>query len=164
MRASSRSPIAALRIVTRAKYPISATRHRRCGARTFFRSISRPKPRRPPFATASRAGRSTVSYGVAAAAPAFIALAPHLPQNQWLVCAMEAHVCVYQTARDLAARGAEVQVVADAVCSRAKPNWKLGLELAAAAGATVTSTEVAVFDLLRRAGTDEFKTLSQLIK
>src|SRR5579884_470261 len=34
----------------------------------------------------------------AAAAPAFVALAPHLPQNQWLVCGMEAHVCVYQTA------------------------------------------------------------------
>jgi nicotinamidase-related amidase len=100
----------------------------------------------------------------AAAAPAFTALAPHLPQNQWLVCGMEAHVCVYQTARDLAARGAEVHVVADAVCSRAKPNWKRGLDLAAAAGATITSTEVCIFDLLRRAGTDEFKALSLLIR
>jgi nicotinamidase-related amidase len=100
----------------------------------------------------------------AAAAPAFVALAPHLPQNQWLVCGMETHVCVYQTARDLAARGAEVHVVADAVCSRSQPNWRIGLDLAAAAGATVTSTEVVVFDLLGRAGTDEFKTLSRLIK
>ena len=100
----------------------------------------------------------------AALAPAFVELAPKMPQNQWLVCGMETHVCVYQTARDLAARGAEVHVVADAVCSRARPNWKIGLELAARAGAIVTSTEVAVFDLLERAGTDDFKALSKLIK
>jgi nicotinamidase-related amidase len=100
----------------------------------------------------------------AAAAPAFVELAPRLPQNQWLICGMETHVCVYQTARDLAARGAEVHVVADAVCSRAKPNWRIGLDLAAAAGATVTSTEVVVFDLLGRAGSDEFKALSKLIR
>jgi nicotinamidase-related amidase len=100
----------------------------------------------------------------AASAPAFVELAPHLPQNQWLVVGMEAHVCVYQTARDLAARGAEVHVVADAVCSRTKTNWRIGLDLAAAAGATITSTEVCVFDLLGRAGTDDFKALSKLIK
>ena len=100
----------------------------------------------------------------AAAAPAFVELAPRLPQNQWLVCGMETHVCVYQTARDLTARGAEVHVVADAVCSRNKANWRIGLDLAAAVGATVTSTEVVVFDLLGRAGTDEFKALSKLIK
>jgi nicotinamidase-related amidase len=100
----------------------------------------------------------------AAAAPAFVELAAALPQNQWLVTGMETHVCVYQTARDLVARGAEVHVVADAVCSRTKANWRVGLALAAAAGATVTSTEVCVFDLLGRAGDDDFKALSRLIK
>jgi nicotinamidase-related amidase len=100
----------------------------------------------------------------AASAPGFIELAPRLPQNQWIVCGMEAHVCVYQTARDLAARGAEVYVVSDAVCSRAKANWRIGLDLAARDGAIVTSTEVVVFDLLGRSGTDEFKVLSKLIK
>ena len=104
----------------------------------------------------------------AASAPGFLALAPDFPVEprpwQWIVCGMETHVCVYQTARDLAQRGAEVHVVSDAVCSRAETNWKIGLELCGRAGAVVTSTEVVVFDLLGRAGTDEFKALSKLIK
>ncbi len=104
----------------------------------------------------------------AAAAPAFLALAPRLAvghgPRQWIVCGMETHVCVYQTARDLAHRGAEVHVVSDAVCSRAETNWKIGLELCGRADAVVTSTEVVVFDLLVRAGTDEFKALSKLVK
>lgn len=104
----------------------------------------------------------------AAAAPAFFELAPKLavdrPPRQWIVCGMETHVCVYQTARDLAHRGDEVHVVSDAVCSRAETNWKIGLELCARAEAVVTSTEVVVFDLLERAGGDDFKALSKLIK
>ena len=100
----------------------------------------------------------------AAAAPAFAALAPRLGRDQWIVTGMEAHVCVYQTARDLVARGGAVHVVADAVCSRTKANWRIGLGLAERAGAVVTSTEVCVFDLLGRAGSDEFRALSKAIK
>jgi len=100
----------------------------------------------------------------AAAAPAFTALAPTLGRDQWIVTGMEAHVCVYQTARDLALRGIAVHVVADAVCSRTKGNWRIGLGLAERAGAVATSTEVCVFDLLGRAGTDEFRALSKAIK
>lgn len=100
----------------------------------------------------------------AAAAPAFAALAPRLGRDQWIVTGMEAHVCVYQSARDLARRGMAVHVVADAVCSRAKANWRTGLALAERAGAIPTSTEVCVFDLLGRAGTDEFRALSKAIK
>jgi nicotinamidase-related amidase len=100
----------------------------------------------------------------AAAAPAFAALWPGLRRDQWIVTGMETHVCVYQSARDLLARGAAVHVVADAVCSRAKASWRIGLELAERAGAIPTSTEVCVFDLLGRAGTDEFRALSKAIK
>lgn len=100
----------------------------------------------------------------AAAAPAFAALAPRLARDQWILTGMETHVCVYQTARDLAARGAAVHVVADAVCSRTEANWRIGLDLAARAGVIPTSTEVCVFDLLGRAGSDEFKALSRAIK
>lgn len=105
----------------------------------------------------------------AAAAPAFAALAPRgidqwIAAAQWIVTGMETHVCVYQTARDLAARGGQVHVVADAVCSRTKQNWRIGLELIERAGAIRTSTEVCVFDLLERAGSDEFKALSKAIK
>lgn len=100
----------------------------------------------------------------AAAAPAFAALAPGLGRDQWIVTGMETHVCVYQSARDLVARGTRVHVVADAVCSRTKANWRIGLDLAGRAGAIPTSTEVCVFDLLGRAGTEEFKALSKAIR
>ena len=100
----------------------------------------------------------------AAAAPAFVALAPGLRRDQWIVCGMETHVCVYQTARDLASLGWDVHVCADAVCSRTVRNYEIGLGLIARAGAVITSTEVCVFDLLGRAGSDEFRALSRAIK
>lgn len=100
----------------------------------------------------------------AAAAAGFSALAPKLGRDQWIVTGMETHVCVYQSARDLVARGMAVHVVADAVCSRTKTNWRTGLGLVERSGAVPTSTEVCVFDLLGRAGTDEFKALSKAIK
>ncbi len=100
----------------------------------------------------------------AAASPAFAALSPELKRDQWIVVGMETHVCVYQTARDLAARGHAVHVVADAVCSRTDANWQIGMGLVAKAGAIATSTEVCVFDLLGRAGSDEFRVLSKLIR
>ena len=84
-------------------------------------------------------------------------------RDQWIICGMETHVCVYQTVRDLAPI-CKVHVVSDAVCSRTKDNWRVGLDLARAVGANVTSTEVVVFDLLHKAGSDEFKALSKLIK
>ena len=87
-----------------------------------------------------------------------------LGREQWIVCGMETHVCVWQSVRDLRARGAEVHLMSDAACSRAEANWRVGLDLARAAGAVVSSTETAVFDLLHAAGTDEFKALSKLIK
>jgi nicotinamidase-related amidase len=100
----------------------------------------------------------------AAAAPAFAALAPGLGRDQWIVCGMETHVCVYQTARDLTARGWAAHVCADAVCSRTPANREIGLGLMARAGAVITSTEVCVFDLLGRAGSDEFRALSKVIR
>ncbi len=100
----------------------------------------------------------------AAACPAFAALAPKLGRDQWIVCGMESHVCVYQTARDLVARGYAVHVPADAICSRTKQNWNTARNLLARAGAIVTSTEAVVFDLLERAGSDDFKALSRAIK
>jgi hypothetical protein len=60
--------------------------------------------------------------------------------------------------------GYQAHVIADAVSSRTEENWQIGLNLAERAGGIVTSTEVAVFDLLGRAGTEDFKALSKLIK
>ena len=100
----------------------------------------------------------------AGAAPEFSAIAPKLGRDQWIVCGMETHVCVYQTARDLTARGWAAHVCADAVCSRTSSNYRIGLDLMARVGAVITSTEVCVFDLLGRAGSDEFRALSKVIK
>ncbi|MBX3261938.1 MAG: isochorismatase family protein [Labilithrix sp.] len=81
-----------------------------------------------------------------------------------VVVGMEAHVCVFQTARELVKRGYLTHVVADAVSSRQEDNRRLGLALAERAGAIVTTTETVVFDLLGRAGTDAFKAVSKLIR
>jgi nicotinamidase-related amidase len=97
-------------------------------------------------------------------APAFPDLYRRLGRDQWIVVGMETHVCVYQTARGLAAMGARVHVPADAVISRAPANARIGLDLCARAGAVVTATETVVFDALHRAGTEEFRALSRLVK
>lgn len=81
-----------------------------------------------------------------------------------VVFGMEAHVCVFQTARELVKRGYETHVVADAVTSRREDNRRLGLALCERAGAIVTGTETVVFDFLGKAGTETFKALSKLIR
>ena len=85
-------------------------------------------------------------------------------RSQIIVFGIEAHICVYQTVRDLAHVGYRVHVPHDAVCSRDPENLRVGLVLAERAGATVTATETILFDLLGRAGTPEFKTISALVK
>ncbi|HVE69267.1 MAG TPA: isochorismatase family protein [Solirubrobacteraceae bacterium] len=85
-------------------------------------------------------------------------------RDQALVCGIEAHVCVQQTAQDLLDAGVEVHVAADAVTSRTALNRRLGLEKMEASGAVVTSTEMALFELVERAGTPEFKTIQALVK
>jgi len=81
-----------------------------------------------------------------------------------VVVGMEAHVCVFQTARDLAARGVPVLVPLDGVASRRDDHRAAGLDLCRAAGATITTAESVVFDWLRRAGSDEFKRISKMIR
>ena len=85
------------------------------------------------------------------------------PRSAVLV-GMETHVCVYQTARELAARGIDVHVCIDGVASRREDHRTTGLELCRAAGATLTTMETVVFDWLERAGSDAFKTLSKLLR
>jgi nicotinamidase-related amidase len=84
-------------------------------------------------------------------------------RDQALVCGLEAHVCVNQTVLDLLEAGTEVQVAEDAVGSRTEENKRVGLHKMERAGATLTSVETALFELLGRAGTDEFKTVQKLI-
>jgi len=85
-------------------------------------------------------------------------------RKQVVVVGMEAHVCVFQTVRDLVDGGFSVFVAQDAVISRSEANRGVGLRLCEKAGATLTSTETVLFDLLGVAGTPEFKELTALIK
>jgi nicotinamidase-related amidase len=84
-------------------------------------------------------------------------------RDQALVCGIETHVCVNQTALDLLADGVDVQVAEDAVGSRTDENKRVGLQKMECAGAEITSVETALFELLGRAGTDEFKRVQKLI-
>jgi nicotinamidase-related amidase len=84
-------------------------------------------------------------------------------RDQALVCGVETHVCVNQTVLDLLGSGAEVQVAEDAVSSRSEENKRVGLHKMERAGAVLTSVETALFELLGRAGTDEFKRVQKLV-
>ena len=85
-------------------------------------------------------------------------------RQQALVCGIETHVCVSQTAHDLLERGMEVHVARDAVTSRTEENREVGLRKMERSGAVITSVETALFELLGAAGSDEFKTVQRLIK
>jgi nicotinamidase-related amidase len=84
-------------------------------------------------------------------------------RDQALLCGIETHVCVSQTVHDLLDRGIDVHVAADAVGSRHQLDYERGLERMERAGAAVTTVESALFELLGRAGTPEFKAVQKLI-
>jgi nicotinamidase-related amidase len=85
-------------------------------------------------------------------------------RDQVLLSGIESHVCVNQTAEDLLAHDLEVHVVRDAVSSRTEENRELGLHKMERSGAILTSVETALFELLKEAGTPEFKQIQALIK
>lgn len=81
-----------------------------------------------------------------------------------IVLGMETHVCVFQTVRDLASRGVDVTVCLDGVTSRRTDHKRVGLDLCAQAGATISTAETVLFDWLVQAGTDTFRKLSKLVR
>jgi nicotinamidase-related amidase len=85
-------------------------------------------------------------------------------RRQIIVCGMEAHVCVLQTALDIKAAGFTTIVVADAVSSRRSESCELGLARMRDAGVTIVTTEMVLFEWIGQAGTQEFKALLPLIK
>ena len=88
----------------------------------------------------------------------------NLGRRQVLMCGIETHVCIYQTASDLLARGYGVSVIADAVSSRTLENKQITLEKMKNAGVGISSTEMALFELLRTAEHPQFKQVVKLIK
>ncbi len=87
-----------------------------------------------------------------------------LGKKQVLVSGIETHVCVYQTVRDLISSGYEVYAVTDTICSRTVGDKEIGLNLICRMGAVLTSTETVLFELLRIAGGEKFKAISQIVK
>ncbi len=92
------------------------------------------------------------------------AIARQEERRQIVLVGMEAHVCVLQTALDLAAHGLEVFVVEDAICSRRLENYQNALDRLRATEVTVTSAESVVFEWLRDASHPAFKAVQALLR
>lgn len=96
--------------------------------------------------------------------PSFIQAITLHQKRKIIMAGMETHICVLQTALGLLNRGYDVHVVSDAVCSRKAENKMTALQMMRDAGAVITSTETVLFQLLERADTPEFKTISRMVK
>lgn len=84
-----------------------------------------------------------------------------LGKKQVLICGIETHICVFQTAHDLLEKGYEVQVISDCVGSRTLENKQVGLDRIRGKGGQVTCLEMAFFELMKKA---QGETFSQMIK
>ena len=85
-------------------------------------------------------------------------------RNTVLLCGMETHICVMQTALGALNDGYLVHVASDAVSSRSEWNWHIGLDRMRAAGAVISSTEMMMYELLRCSGTAQFKEMLSYLK
>lgn len=84
--------------------------------------------------------------------------------NTLLMAGIESHICVTQTALGALEAGYLVHVAADATSSRTAENWKIGLQRMEQAGTVISSTEMIIYELLRRSDRAEFKELLPLLK
>ena len=120
-----------------------------------FEEIGAPKHRveKVTFSCAKEPGFSTVlsDYGKEG-------------RRDVVLCGIEAHICVYQTAMDLKEMGYRVILASDATGSRKKSNYKQILRYLTARGVEVVPTETVIFQLLERAGTEEFKRMLPYLK
>jgi nicotinamidase-related amidase len=87
-----------------------------------------------------------------------------LKVTQAVLCGLETHVCVNQTAHDLLDHGIQVHLLLDAVCSRSKVNKRAGLQKMFSSGVVPSSVEMALFELMRDARHEQFKQIQALIK
>jgi nicotinamidase-related amidase len=86
-----------------------------------------------------------------------------LNRSTLIIAGIEAHICVAQTALHALANRA-VHVVSDAISSRSPHNWKVALDRMGKDGVTITSTEMVIYELLEKAGTDQFREALKLVK
>ena len=85
-------------------------------------------------------------------------------RNTLLLCGMESHICVAQTALAALREGYLVHVASDAVGSRTEWNWKIGLERMRAAGAVISSTEMIIYELMKSSSSTAFKEMLPHLK
>jgi nicotinamidase-related amidase len=96
----------------------------------------------------------------------FCSLLKRLPGQRTtvLLCGMETHICVMQTALGALREGYLVHVASDAVSSRTELNWRIGLDRMRAAGSILSSTEMMIYELLRSSGAPAFRELLPYLK
>lgn len=97
--------------------------------------------------------------------PSFAALvdSPPHPIHAVVLCGLETHVCIAQTALDLLARGLRVAIAVDAVASRHSIDHETGLRRLEAAGAVPTTSEAILFEWMRDASHPHFKAVQKLV-
>ncbi|BCM89950.1 hypothetical protein IAD21_01801 [Abditibacteriota bacterium] len=95
---------------------------------------------------------------------AWNAVKDRMGRSQILLCGLEAHICVSQTALDALDEGKTVFAVYDAISSRQSPNRQVGWERMKGVGVLPSSTEAALYELLGEAGTDDFRAMLSLVK
>jgi nicotinamidase-related amidase len=137
--------------------PVVLTSHYSKGLGTIIPEITQAAPGIEPL--------EKTSFGCFGE-PGFLAhlkdRAPHA--NSLLMAGVETHICVMQTVLGALEAGYLVHVAADATSSRTRENWQVGLDRMQRAGAVISSTEMMVYELLRRSGTPEFKSILPLLK
>ena len=81
-----------------------------------------------------------------------------------ILCGIETHICIYQTAMDLLDKDHNVHVIADAVSSRTRQNKEIAIERLRKEGASISSVEMILFELLKTSKHEKFRELAKLIK
>ena len=95
---------------------------------------------------------------------AFLTKLDETKSKSAVICGIESHVCIFQTAVDLMQKGLNVHVVADAISSRTVENKQIAINRMTKEGVTVTSTEMLLFELLKDTKHEKFRELAKLIK
>lgn len=96
--------------------------------------------------------------------PAFMESLAETGRNQVLLCGIETHICVWQTAAGLLERGYEVQVISDAVSSRTAWNRDVALERMRGHDAVISTTEMALFEFMQAAEGELFRDFVRIVK
>ncbi len=120
----------------------------------------------PPELTDALGDAAPIAKAVFSAVrePAFLTALRQSGRTQVILSGIEAHVCALQTGMDLLDTGYSLHVLSDGVFSRTAENHKLALQRLHDAGATISSVEMALFELIRTSNHPEFRTISKLVK